>query len=676
MKNLFGEEKKEIVQEKIFDNLYEGKLFPEVENKSFNVDIERIEKLKELFPNIVSDNKIDWKTLKLMLGENVTEEDERYRFTWSGKSKAIREISIPTSNTLRPDKESSKNWDITENLYVEGDNLEVLKILQNSYNGKIKMIYIDPPYNTGNDFIYEDDFTLTAEEAEKQEGIKDKKGVIKTADRLTKNSKDSAKYHTNWLNMIYPRLSIARDLLTDDGIIFISIDDNEVHNLRKICDEIFGESNFVVNYVWQKKYGPSNDAKNVSSTNEHILMYSKNIQKFSINLLPRNEEQLKAYKNIDNDHRGEWRASDLSVKTYNENCVYEIEGPTGIKFYPPQSRAWAVTKERFIELLNDNRITFGKDGLGRPMFKKFLTEVKQGITPDSWLSREKAGDNKIAKYELKEIIPENIFDTPKPTKLIELFTLISTSKTDIILDFFSGSSTTAHSIMNLNTKDEGNRKYIMVQVPELSYEGEKDKEGEYIIDEKTNLPKIKKDSEARKAGFNYITEIGKERIRRAGKKILADNPDKDLSNLDIGFKTFKVDSSNFNEWDTSYEAMKKSVLDSSNGEFTTYKSDRSELDLVYEIILKEGMLLTEIVEEVKVGEDSIYKIADGLIYIFLGKLNNNTIEEIINMKKEAQELIGIDNPTIILNETYLDTEIKSNAKKNFEANGIINIKTL
>ncbi|MEG1821236.1 MAG: site-specific DNA-methyltransferase, partial [Malacoplasma sp.] len=286
MRNLFGEEKKEIVQEKIFNNLNEGKLFPEIENKSFNVDKERIEKLKELFPNIVSDNKIDWKTLKLMLGENVTEDDERYRFTWSGKSKAIREISIPTSSTLRPCKDeiNSKNWDTTENLYIEGDNLEVLKILQNSYNGKIKMIYIDPPYNTGNDFIYNDDFTLTAEEAERQEGLKDKKGVAKTADRLTKNTKDSAKYHTNWLNMMYPRLSIARDLLSQDGVIFISIDGNEIINLKKICDEIFGEKNLLETISWFKSYG-KNESNFFSNNIEYILVYAKNIEQMIENNL-------------------------------------------------------------------------------------------------------------------------------------------------------------------------------------------------------------------------------------------------------------------------------------------------------------------------------------------------------------------------------------------------------
>lgn len=677
MINLFGEEKKEIVQEKIFDNFNESKLFPEIENKSFNVDKERIEKLKELFPNIVSDNKIDWKTLKLMLGENVTEDDERYRFTWSGKSKAIREISIPTSNTLRPCKDeiNSKNWNTTENLYIEGDNLEVLKILQNSYNGKIKMIYIDPPYNTGNDFIYNDDFTLTAEEAERQEGLKDKKGVAKTADRLTKNTKDSAKYHTNWLNMMYPRLSIARDLLTEDGVIFISIDDNEVHNLRKICDEIFGENNLIGNLIWESTTQPINSGSakfNLQKKTEHILSYSKNKTK-------RKEFNLKEIEgDLKYPHSGKFGNCRFEIIEKSDSGTYKRET---MKFeilgqFPREGKRWQIGKETAEELEALGKLEIVDGIVKKAIYPEDEIDKKKFVPFWSYLPANQFGTAQTGKEELNILFDYSLgFDTVKPTNLIK--ELISYFEKDIIvLDFFSGTATTAHAIMQLNSEDNGKRKFIMVQVPELSYEGEKNKEGEYIIDEKTNLPEIKKDSEARNAGFNYITEIGRERIRRAGEKILADSSDKDLSNLDIGFKTFKVDSSNFNEWDISYEAMKKAVLESSKGEFTTYKSDRSHLDLVYEIMLKEGMLLTEVVEEIKVETDIIYKIADGVMYIYLGKLNNEVIETIVSMKKEAYDLLGLDNPTVILNETYLDTETKSNSKKNFESNGIKNIKTL
>lgn len=628
------------------------KIFNEIEKKSFDIDQDRVEKLKELFPNIVSDGKVDWKALKLLLGENVTEEDERYRFTWNGKSKAIRETSIPTSSTLRPNKESSKNWDDTENLYIEGDNLEVLKVLQNSYNGKIKMIYIDPPYNTGNDFIYEDDFTISGAEADKQEGLRDKKGVTQTVDRLTKNSKDSAKYHTNWLNMMYPRLSIARDLLTDDGVIFISIDDNEVDNLKKVCDEIFGENNFISKIVWQHNLQPKGYLGKFSLHHNYNLVYSKS-SLFNLGSLERTAEHNKAYSNPDNDPRGLWRLGDVRNALYRPNLIYDIITPSGKVINPP-SNGWRWSKETLEEKIKTGEIIF-KDNETRIIRKIYLDTVK-GRTPESiWFGKE-VGTTRDAMATIKGLFEDNPpFDTPKPIGLIKNMMDISNFNSgDIILDFFSGSSTTAHAVMQFNIEKIKHTKFIMVQLPE----------------------KTEEKSKAHKAGYKNICEIGKDRIRRAGEKIIVDNADKDLSNLDIGFKTFKIDSSNFNEWDVSYEAMMKSIKESSEGEFTTYKTDRTHLDLVYEIMLKEGLQLTEGVEEIKLGVDTIYKIADGVMYIFLGKLNSEAIESIVEMKKEAQELFGLDNPSVVLNETYLDTEIKSNAKKNFEANGITNIKTL
>lgn len=651
-------------------NLFEknnGKLFPEVEKKSLDVAQEKIEKLKELFPNIVSDGKIDWNTLKVMLGENITEEEERYRFTWVGKNKAIQEPNIPTTSTLRPDKDSSKNWDTTENLYIEGDNLEVLKILQNSYNGKIKMIYIDPPYNTGSDFIYKDDFTLTMEEVEKQEGLRDKKGATKTVDRLTKNTKDSAKYHTNWLNMMYPRLSIARDLLADDGVIFISIDDNEVHNLKKICDEIFGESNFVSAFIWKSKLGKVGTTSLISNVHEYILCYSKNSLNLNFKLIEKFSEGRK-------ENLRQWGQADR--REDRPSMFYPIT-IDGIEVYPIKEDGtegrWRVGEETSKELLASGQLELVKKETGYNIYRNFPAGISK-IPYSSLL--EDIGTTAKGSLELKDLKLQKFFDYPKTINLVQFMSNLITKNEDIILDFFSGSATTAHAVMQLNAKDGGNRKFIMVQVPELSYDGKKDKSGEYIIDEKTGLPEIQKDSEARKAGFNLITEIGKERIRRAGEKILEDNKDKDLSSLDIGFKTFKVDSSNFNEWDISYEAMVKAVKEGAEGKYTTYKQDRSELDLVYEIMLKEGLQLTEEVEEIDFEGVTIYKIANGVIYIFLGKLTKEIVDKIIEMKKEVQELFGLDNPTVILNETYLDSEIKANAKENFISNGIVNIKTL
>ena len=677
-------------------NLFEknnGKLFPEVEKKSLDVAQEKIEKLKELFPNIVSDGKIDWNTLKVMLGENITEEEERYRFTWVGKNKAIQEPNIPTTSTLRPDKDSSKNWDTTENLYIEGDNLEVLKILQNSYNGKIKMIYIDPPYNTENDFIYKDDFTLTLEEVEKQEGLRDKKGIIKTIDKLTRNTRDSAKYHTNWLNMMYPRLLIARDLLCDDGVIFISISNEEIANLKKICDEIFGEKNYIETYLWEKTSTPPSLSNKSRKTVEFILCYEKN----------RNNTK----------YFGELLDNGDAPLLNTGNTPKVLTFPKGIIQFKMNDGIYKKGKYEKLELLDDLEIVDGINNQEirlKGSFKwtqdKLNEEILEGTyfliksdkfsirfqrkdsgefkTPTNFLGEikfdkgNKIGTNETATKELEELSMLQFFDYPKPESLIKTIVKFITyqDKDSIILDFFSGSSTTAHAVMQLNAEDGGNRKFIMVQVPELSYDGKKDKNGEYIIDEKTGLPEIQKDSKAREAGFNLITEIGKVRIRRAGEKILEDNKDKDLSSLDIGFKTFKVDSSNFNEWDISYEAMVKAVKDSAEGKYTTYKQDRSELDLVYEIMLKEGLQLTEEVEEIDFEGVTIYKIANGVIYIFLGKLTKEIVDKIIEMKKEVQELFGLDNPTVILNETYLDSEIKANAKENFISNGIVNIKTL
>lgn len=585
-----------------------------------------------------------------MLGENITEEEERYRFTWVGKNKAIQEPNIPTTSTLRPDKDSSKNWDTTENLYIEGDNLEVLKILQNSYNGKIKMIYIDPPYNTGSDFIYKDDFTLTMEEVEKQEGLRDKKGATKTVDRLTKNTKDSAKYHTNWLNMMYPRLSIARDLLTDDGVVFISIDDSEQENLKKICNEIFGEENFIDILIWKKLYGGKNDSKWFSHYHDYILVYAKNKLLFYPKLLPRDEKQNERYKNPDNDIRGPWTSSDFSQFGPTPNCVYEIITPNGTRVFPKEGKRWITTYDKYLELRKENRLWFGESGGNVPRLKRFLSEVKLGVNQSTFLDYIEVGHSDEANKELKDLLEKKVFDYPKPVRLLKRLSFLGSDKDSIILDFFSGSATTAHAVMQLNAEDGGNRKFIMVQLPEEC--AEKSEE------------------------YKNICELGKERIRRAGEKILEDNKDKDLSSLDIGFKTFKVDSSNFNEWDISYEAMVKAVKESAEGKYTTYKQDRSELDLVYEIMLKEGLQLIEEVEEIDFEGVTIYKIANGVIYIFLGKLTKEIVDKIIEMKKEVQELFGLDNPTVILNETYLDSEIKANAKENFISNGIVNIKTL
>ena len=578
-----------------------------------------IELIGKLFPNAITEVKrngkvehaIDFDVLRQELSDSIVEgREERYQFTWPDKKKAMLAANAPITATLRPVVTDSVGKDGTpggfdsENLYIEGDNLEVLKLLQETYLGKVKMIYIDPPYNTGNDFVYNDDFSVECGEWRVKSGDYDESG-----NRMVTNTESNGRFHTDWLNMIYPRLKLAKDLLADDGAVFISIDDNEVKNLMAMCDEVFGTSNFLATFVWQKKYGPANDAKGVSATHEYILLYGKNSDVWMPGLLPRSDEQLKAYKNPDNDPRGVWRASDLSARTYSASCDYIITGPTGLKFSPPPSRSWIVNKESYQKLLADNRITFGSDGTGRPMQKKFITEVKGGITPETWLPRERGGDNKIARYELKDIFPENLFDTPKPSKLISyLITISGVEKDAIILDFFSGSATTAHAVMKLNAEDGGHRKFIMVQLPEKT-------------DEK---------SEAYKAGYKNICEIGKERIRRAGRKIKEDAGLTAPADLDIGFRCLRLDESNMKPVYYTPDEIGQQDLFSL---VDNVKEDRTPEDLLFQVMLDLGVLLSSPIEVKEIAGKKVFNVADGfLLACFDHDVTEETVKAIAQMK--------------------------------------------
>lgn len=447
------------------------------------------------------------------------------RFTWYGKENAIIESMTPSTGTLRPDKKSSKNWDDTENLYIEGDNLEVLKLLQKSYFGKVKMIYIDPPYNTGNDFIYPDNF---------KDNITNYKKV--TSQTTKANPETNGRYHTDWLNMMYPRLKLARNLLTNDGVIFISIDDSEVENLKKISNEIFGENNFIANIVWERAYSPVNLKKHFSENHDFVLCYSKNIDLCKCNGLKRDEDANSRYKNLDNDPRGKWKSSDLSVGPMIKEKVYEITTPSGRKVMPPKGYCWRLSKERFQEYIDDNRIWFGEDGNNVPSIKRFLSEVKTTVTPMTIWKYTEVGHSQSATQKLKNLFDDkSCFNYPKPVDLIKRMIELYSDDESIILDFFSGSATTSHSIMQLNFEDKGLRKFIMVQLPEK-------------IDEK---------SEAYKAGYKNICEIGKERIRRAGDKIVSENKDKEgIEKLDIGFKVFKLE---YNCGGENYSMMEEGI---------------------------------------------------------------------------------------------------------------------
>ncbi len=538
-----------------------------IDGMTMNIEQANVEKLKEIFPEVFADGKVDFDKLQGLLGNYIATDNEKYSFTWKGKTDSLRLAQKRSTGTLRPSMADSKNWDTTQNLYLEGDNLEVLKLLQSSYLNSVKMIYIDPPYNTGHDFVYNDSFA---------DPISQYKEVTGQATRS--NPETAGRYHTNWLNMMYPRLKLARNLLTDDGVVFISIDDNEQANLKKLCDEVFGEDNFVANLIWEKKYSPANDAQWFSDNHDFILVYAKNKNNWHPQLLPRSDAQNDRYTNRDNDPRGVWKPADMTVKSYSANYDYPITTPSGRIVYPAKGRCWNTSKENFEQLVKDNRIWFGENGDNVPAVKKFLTEVKNGVVSLTIWGYEDVGHNQEGRQELKKIFDDKgYFDGPKPVRLLNrILRVANLGQDSIILDFFSGSATTAHAVMQLNAEDSGNRKFICIQLPE----------------------KTDEQSEAYKAGFTNICEIGKERIRRAGEKIKQDNKDKQgIENLDIGFKVFKLDSSNLVKWDntptTDVEEVKKRVQQS----LFYLVEGREAIDLVYEVMLKRGLPLISTVEE-------------------------------------------------------------------------------
>ena len=565
-----------------------------MDGMTMNIEQENVEKLKEVFPEVFADGKVDFDKLQGLLGHYIADDKEKYSFSWKGKADSLRLAQKRSTGTLRPCKEESKNWDTTENLYIEGDNLEVLKLLQSSYLNSIKMIYIDPPYNTGNDFVYTDDFA---------DGIAHYKEV--TGQATKSNPETAGRYHTNWLNMMYPRLKLARNLLTDDGVIFISIDDNEVSNLRKLCDEVFGEDNFVADVIWKRKRGRDNSAKWFSKSHEYLLIYAKKLQEFNTNYLELNEETKAAYKNPDNDSRGPYRMLGCWARGTQGGVKYDFTTKNGQYF---TERLWLFSKENLQKLDEEDKLIIHGDNVYRKMF---IFENKGKIPETIWDSTSNAAN---AADEIKKIFGGIIFDTPKPIPYVIEMLKVATDKDSLILDFFSGSATTAHAVMQLNAEDGGNRKFICVQLPE----------------------KTDEQSEAYKAGYKTICEIGKERIRRAGEKIKEENKDKEgIENLDIGFKVFKLDSSNLVKWDntptTDEEEVKKRIQQS----LFYLVEGREDLDLVYEIMLKYGLSLTLPVEERKFDDVCAYIINHPDYKVLICLQPNITLSAVEEMDKET-----------------------------------------
>lgn len=586
-----------------------------------NMADEKLKKLIEIFPNIVTETidedgnvvrAIDKDILEQEISSKVVEgREERYQFTWPDKKQSILAANAPISKTLRPCRDESKNFDTTENLYIEGDNLEVLKLLQETYLGKIKMIYIDPPYNTGNDFVYNDDFKKTTDEYLEDSGQFDDEG-----NRLDKNLESNGRFHTDWLNMIYARLKLARNLLSDDGVIFISIDDNEQANLKKVCEEIFGNGN-VDNIIWQKqdpKIDKNTNAKIINrfkSINEFILILYKNKSETIFNKMMRLPDWKNKQKNLDKDPRGNWQSGIVSYEEGHKNedknseNYFSVTSPSGIEW----RRHWFYTKDEMNKLIKENRIYFGKtpNYSNVPRLKTFESEEKEYYM-ESILRG--VGTSSSAKDYLEQLLGNReYFDTPKPVKLIHEITRVSTFKDSYCLDFFSGSATTAHAVMQLNAEDGGNRKFIMVQLPEET-------------DEK---------SEAYKAGYKNICEIGKERIRRAGEKILEENKDKEnIDKLDVGFRVLKTDSSNMKDVYYSPEDTEQSFLDNLEDNI---KEDRTQEDLLFQVMLDLGVPLSSNIEVEQIEDAKVFKVEDRfLVACFDGSISDEVVRQIADMK--------------------------------------------
>lgn len=550
---------------------------------------------------------INFDVLRQLLGDNAVEvAPEAYEFNWVGKQAARAEVLEPIKKTLRPVKEDSVDWDNTQNLYIEGDNLEVLKLLQKSYLGKVKMIYIDPPYNTGKDFIYHDDFAMSADEYAEASGSVDELG-----NKYIKNMDSNGRFHSDWCSMMYSRLMVARTLLSEDGVIFISIDEHEEENLKKISNEIFGCSNFVGTIIWERAFAPKNDAKYLSDSHDYVLVFAKTIDKFQIGLLPRSEEANARYKNPDNDPRGPWTADNMTVKTYSANYDYEIVTPNGSVMSPPNGRCWFTSKERMDKLIQENRVWFGETGGNMPRLKRFLCDVQQGMTATTIWKYTEVGHNQEGRQELKKLFDnKGYFDGPKPLRLISrILTIANLSANSIILDFFSGSATTAHAVMQLNAEDGGNRKFIMVQIPEETPE----------------------DSEARKAGYNTIPEIAKERIRRAGKKIKEESP-LTTADLDTGFRVFRLDEGNYEDVKRTPKEFKQDQLDLF---LNNIKTDRNDLDLLFGCMLDWGVQLSLPMTQEVVDGKTIYTVNDGdLVACFA----ENVSEDVVKAMAEKMPL--------------------------------------
>jgi adenine-specific DNA-methyltransferase len=623
------------------------------EAQSANIVADNLAQLKALFPELVTEGAngvaINVDVLKALIGDqNVTDVDEKYGLNWHGKKKARQIALTPSTGTLRPSPEESVDWETTQNLMIEGDNLEVLKLLQKSYAGKVKLIYIDPPYNTGKDFVYPDNF---------QDNIKnylELTGQTEGGAKLSTNTDASGRFHTDWLNMIYPRLKLAKNLLCEDGVVFVSIADHEIHNLRAVMNEVFGEENFVASVIWQKVYAPKNSARHFSEDHDYIVIYAKDAEQWSPRPLPRTAEQDSHYSNQDNDPRGVWRVDGMSARNFYSKGTYSITTPSGRRIDgPPSGRYWVYSEEKFRELDKDGRIWWGVDGNNQPGVKRFLSEVGQGRVPQTLWTYEEVGHTQEAKKELIATVDfpnsDVVFDTPKPTRLLRRILQIATSpeSNDLIVDFFAGTGSTMDAVFQQNAEDGGNRRCILVQLPEP-------------------LPG------AESAGWTSIADITKARLRGAGKRVKENSP---LFKGDVGFRVFKLDTSNIRAWNPAVNDLKTSLFD----HLEHLETGRSSDDILYEILLKLGLDLCVPIEKREIAGKQVNSVGAGVLMTCLDEsIKAAEVEALaLGMVAWRKELGTVGDTTAVFRDSAFENDVaKSNLAAILEQHGIKQVRSL
>ena len=619
------------------------------ETRSVDLIDDNVAQMKALIPEAFTEGKIDFDVLRQILGDAVDDSEEKYGLNWHGKRRARRLALTPSTGTLRPCPEESVDWDSTQNLMIEGDNLEVLKLLQKSYSGKVKLIYIDPPYNTGNEFIYPDNFTNTIENYLGLTGQTDRE-----SQKLSSNTEASGRFHTAWLNMMFPRLKLARTLLAEDGSVFISIDDNEVNRLRIICDDVFGEENFIATVIWQKVYAPKNSARHLSVDHDYILVYARNAESWRPKLLPRSEEADARYRNIDDDLRGRWKPSDLTARNFYSKGEYEVMGPTGKTFTSGVGRYWRQSQESFQQMDQDNRIWWGPNGDAMPAQKRFLSEVQEGMVPQTIWYYKDVGHTQEAKKELINYVPfkrnENVLNSVKPTRLIQQILLMGTvaDTEDIVLDFFAGSATTGHAVLTQNRADGGNRRFVCVQMGEP-------------------LPKPEE-------AFGSIFQIGTTRLRNVAAELAGTNPP--LSPVgDFGFRVFKLDTSNIHGWDPDPDNLEQCLLDHVNH----VKEGRTEQDILYELLFKRGLDLCAPVEARELAGKQVNAVGDGALIACLAEdIPQGEVEELAGgIAGWRDELQNTADTTVVFRDSaFADDVAKSNCTEILRQRGIRNVRSI